>query len=117
MEYETIVQDLRMMGIGRRYLGYQLTIKAVRMVVMNENLLVAIKQGIYEPLAQWAGAGATVPLTGFGHNLAKGVREAIDESGALGILTGGLKSAAGGITAAVFFGFLAALLFRPKNKS
>jgi len=73
--------------------------------------------GIYEPLAQWAGAGATVPLTGFGHNLAKGVREAIDESGALGILTGGLKSAAGGITAAVFFGFLAAMLFRPKNKS
>ena len=54
MEYETIVQDLRMMGIGRRYLGYQLTIKAVRMVVMNENLLVAIKQGIYEPLAREA---------------------------------------------------------------
>ena len=52
MEYETIVQDLRMMGIGRRYLGYQLTIKAVRMVVMNENLLLAMKQGIYEPLAR-----------------------------------------------------------------
>lgn len=52
MEYETIMQDLRMMGIGRRYLGYQLTIKAVRMVAMNENLLLAMKQGIYEPLAQ-----------------------------------------------------------------
>ena len=73
--------------------------------------------GIYEPLAQWAGAGATVPLTGFGHNLAKGVREAIASAGALGILTGGLKSAAGGITAAVFFGVLAALVFKPKNKS
>ena len=52
MEYETIVQDLRMMGIGRRYLGYHLTIKAVRMVVMNDDLLLTIKQGIYEPLAR-----------------------------------------------------------------
>lgn len=73
--------------------------------------------GIYEPLAKWAGAGATVPLTGFGHTLAKGVREAIDTDGALGILTGGLRAAAGGISAAVFFGFLAALFFKPKNKS
>lgn len=73
--------------------------------------------GIYEPLAEWAGAGATVPLTGFGHNLAKGVREAVAQDGILGVLTGGLKAAAGGIAAAVFFGFLAALLFRPKNKS
>ena len=54
MEYETILQDLRMMGVGRRYLGYQLTIKAVRMVVMNENLLLEMKQGIYEPLAREA---------------------------------------------------------------
>lgn len=73
--------------------------------------------GIYEPLTKWAGAGATVPLTGFGHTLAKGVREAVDSDGALGILTGGLKAAAGGISAAVFFGFLAALFFKPKNKS
>ena len=73
--------------------------------------------GIYEPLAEWAGAGATVPLTGFGHNLAKGVREAVAQDGILGVLTGGLKAAAGGIAAAVFFGFLAALFFRPKNKS
>ena len=73
--------------------------------------------GIYEPLVEWAGAGATVPLTGFGHNLAKGVREAVAQDGILGVLTGGLKAAAGGIAAAVFFGFLAALLFRPKNKS
>lgn len=73
--------------------------------------------GIYEPLSKWAGAGATVPLTGFGHTLAKGVRESIATDGALGILTGGLKAAAGGISAAVFFGFLAALLFRSKNKN
>lgn len=73
--------------------------------------------GLYEPLVKWGGAGATVPLTGFGYNLAKGVREAIAEDGALGILTGGAKAAAGGITAAIFFGLLAALLFKPRDKS
>ena len=73
--------------------------------------------GLYEPLAQWGGAGATVPLTGFGHLLAKGVRDAVNIKGLLGVLTGGLKAAAGGIAAAVFFGLLAALLFRPRDKS
>lgn len=73
--------------------------------------------GLYQPLADWGGAGATVPLTGFGNTLAKGVREAVGEDGLLGALTGGLKAAAGGITAAVFFGFLAALVFKPKDKS
>ena len=73
--------------------------------------------GLYQPLIDWAGAGASVPLTGFGNTLAKGVKEAIDESGALGILTGGLKATAGGITAAVVFGLLAAFLFKPKDKS
>lgn len=73
--------------------------------------------GVYEPLAEFAGAGATVPLTGFGNNLAKGVREAVDEKGFLGIFTGGLKNAAGGITAAMVAGLLAALFFRPKDKS
>lgn len=73
--------------------------------------------GVYGPFAEFAGAGATVPLTGFGNLLAKGVREAIEQDGALGILTGGLRAAAGGIAAAVFFGFLAALLFRPRDKS
>ena len=65
----------------------------------------------------WGGAGASVPLTGFGNTLAKGVREAVDEEGWLGILTGGLEAAAGGVTAAVFFGLLAALCFRPRDKS
>lgn len=73
--------------------------------------------GVYEPLANWAGAGASVPLTGFGHLLAKGVKDAVKESGLLGAISGGIKNAAGGITAAVFFGFLASLLFSPKDKS
>ena len=73
--------------------------------------------GLYQPLADWAGAGATVPLTGFGNTLAKGVKEAVQEQGVLGALTGGLKATAGGITAAVFFGFLAALVCNPKDKS
>lgn len=71
--------------------------------------------GIYKPLAEFAGAGATVPLTGFGYNLAKGVKEAIDSEGFLGILTGGLKASAGGIAAAVFAGLLASLLFRSEE--
>lgn len=73
--------------------------------------------GLYAPFAEFAGAGAAVPLTGFGSTLAKGVREAVDEQGFLGIFTGGLKATAGGITAAILVGLLAALLFRPKDKS
>ena len=73
--------------------------------------------GLHEPLVEFAGAGATVPLTGFGNTLAKGVREAVDEKGFLGIFTGGLKATAGGITAAVFAGLLASFLFKPKDKS
>jgi stage V sporulation protein AE len=73
--------------------------------------------GLYEKLVEFAGAGAAIPLTGFGNSLAKGVREAVDESGFLGILTGGLKSTAGGIAAAVFSGLLVSLIFKPKDKS
>lgn len=72
--------------------------------------------GLYQPLVDWAGAGATVPLTGFGHLLARGVRRAVEESGALGALTGGITAAAGGITAAIFFGFLVALVCKPRPK-
>ena len=60
--------------------------------------------GLYEPLADWGGAGASVPLTGFGHTLAKGVREAVAEEGWLGVLTGGLRAGAGGVAAAIVFG-------------
>lgn len=73
--------------------------------------------GVYQALADFAGAGATVPLTGFGNTLAKGVRKAVDEDGFLGIFTGGLKASAGGITAAIFSGLLASLFFRAKDKS
>lgn len=73
--------------------------------------------GVYKPFAEFAGAGATVPLSGFGNLLAKGVREAIDENGFIGIFTGGLKAASGGITAAIVAGLLAALTFKAKDKS
>ena len=72
--------------------------------------------GLYAPLVEWAGAGATVPLTGFGFTLAKGVQKAVSQHGLLGALTGGISATAGGITAAIFFGFLVALLFRAKPK-
>ena len=72
--------------------------------------------GIYGPLAEWGGAGATVPLTGFGSDLAKGVAKAVGEKGWLGVLTGGLTATAGGIAAAVVFGFIAAMLFKPGEK-
>ena len=72
--------------------------------------------GLYEPLVEFAGAGATVPLTGFGNNLAKGVLEGVWEDGFLGLFQGALTAASGGITAAVLLGFLAALVFEPKEK-
>ncbi|HIT86898.1 MAG TPA: stage V sporulation protein AE [Candidatus Coprocola pullicola] len=72
--------------------------------------------GIYDSIEQFGGAGATVPLTGFGYNLAKGVMEEVDAIGFLGIFTGGMKAAAGGITAAVVFAFLTALVCNPKEK-
>lgn len=73
--------------------------------------------GLYQPLIDYAGAGASVPLTGFGAALAKGVREAVDENGILGILTGGLRATAGGITAAILFGLITAILFKPRDKA
>ncbi len=72
--------------------------------------------GLYEPLAEFAGAGATIPLTGFGYSLFKGVRTAISEKGFLGIFTGGLTGTAAGITAAIVFGYLIALICKPKPK-
>lgn len=72
--------------------------------------------GVYEPLVEFAGAGATVPLTGFGYSLAKGVKEAVSEYGFLGALCGGITATAAGITAAVVFGYLTALIFKPKDK-
>lgn len=73
--------------------------------------------GLYEPIVDFAGAGATVPLTGFGYTLAKGVKEAVETDGALGIFTGGLKATAGGITAAVVVGLIVSIIFKAKDKS
>ena len=73
--------------------------------------------GLYQPIVEFAGAGATVPLTGFGNTLAKGVKEAVQQDGFLGIFTGGLKATAGGIAAAIFAGLLASILFKAKDKS
>lgn len=72
--------------------------------------------GLYQPLADWAGAGASVPLTGFGNALAKGVKQAVEKDGLLGVFTGGFTASAAGICAAVFFGIIVALLFKPKEK-
>ncbi len=72
--------------------------------------------GLYEPFLEWAGAGASVPLTGFGNVLARGVREAVKEKGALGVLSGAMTAAACGLSAAIFFSFLFALIKRPKEK-
>lgn len=73
--------------------------------------------GVYEPLVRWGGAGATVPLTGFGYNLAKGVKKAVETKGLMGAITGGITASAGGITAAIVFGWTFAVLFKPGDKS
>lgn len=73
--------------------------------------------GLYEPLVDFAGAGASVPLTGFGNNLAKGIRAAVEEQGLLGVFTGGFTASAGGICAAVFFALIVALLCKPSDKN
>jgi len=73
--------------------------------------------GIYEPFAEWAGAGATVPLLGFGYNLARGVREAVAEKGLLGAFIGGVTASAGGVAASIFFGYLAALFCKSREKT
>ena len=74
-------------------------------------------RGIYKPLVEFAGAGATIPLTGFGYLISKGVKEAVATDGLLGALTGGLSASAGGITAAIFCGLVFSVLFRSKSKS
>ncbi|MBR3927683.1 MAG: stage V sporulation protein AE [Clostridia bacterium] len=82
--------------------------------VVSGVILTAI--GLYEPVVDFAGSGATVPLTGFGYSLAKGVQESVDELGWIGILIGGIKNTAAGITTAVFFSLMHALIFKPKTK-
>lgn len=89
-----------------------------RILVLFVTLGVALTAvGIYEPLVKFAGAGATVPLTGFGYTLAMGTKEAVQQKGLIGALTGCLTAGAGGIAAAVFFGYIASLVSKPKNKN
>ena len=73
--------------------------------------------GLYEPFAQWVGAGATVPLLGFGNTLWKGIKEGLENDGVLGLFTGGFTASAVGISGALIFGYLGALIFKPKMKS
>lgn len=84
------------------------------LLVVVGTLLGAV--GIYEPFSKWAGCGATVPLSGFGYLLWDGVKKAVDESGFLGLFMGGFKASAVGISAALIFGYLAALIFNPKMR-
>ena len=89
-----------------------------RILVAYVTLGVALTAlGIYQPIVDFGGAGATVPLTGFGYALAKGAEKAVASDGLLGAFTGGVTATAGGIAAAVFFGYLIALIFKPKDKS
>ena len=88
-----------------------------RIMVMYVTLGVVLTAvGIYEPLVDFAGTGASVPLTGFGYSLAKGIEEAVDERGFIGVLTGGLSACSAGIAAAVFFGYIMALIKKPETK-
>lgn len=89
--------------------------KILTLYVVSGVVLGAV--GVYEPIVKWGGAGATVPLTGFGYALAQEVKLAVASDGFLGAMTGGITAAAGGITAAIFFGWLIALLFTPKEKN
>lgn len=82
--------------------------------VVSGVLLTAL--GLYDPVVEWGGAGATVPLLGFGYSLANGVKKAVAEKGWLGVMTGGLTATAAGITAAVVFGVIMAILFKPGDK-
>ena len=102
--------------VGQALLMYTRLTSARILVLFVVSGVVLTALGVYKPLVDFAGAGATVPLTGFGYSLAKGVREAVDEKGFLGIFTGGLTATAGGIAAAVVFGWFAGLLCKPKDK-
>ena len=103
-------------AIGQLFIDLTKLTPARILVIYVVSGVVLGAAGLYEPLVKWAGAGATVPLTGFGYTLSKGVVKAISEQGALGILTGGLTATAGGITAAIVFALLTSLVARPKMK-
>ncbi len=103
-------------GIGQLLIDYtKLTPARILTGYVVAGVLISAV-GLYKPLVDFAGAGATVPLTGFGHTLAEGIRRAIEEDGFVGIFTGGMTAAAGGITAALLFGLIASVVFKQKDK-
>ena len=103
--------------IGQLLIDYTAMTPA-RILVLFVTLGVALTAvGLYEPLVQFAGGGAAVPLTGFGYSLAKGVEEAVKEQGLIGALTGGITATAGGVAASIFLGFLCALVAKSGDKS
>ena len=103
--------------VGQLLIDYTKLTPAKILVAFVTAGVVLTGLGLYEPLVEFAGAGATVPLSGFGYTMAKGVEEAVKQNGILGAFSGGAASAAAGIAAAVFFGYLAALLAKPGDKS
>ncbi len=103
--------------IGQILLLYTKITSARILVLFVVSGCVLTALGLYAPLVEWAGAGATVPLTGFGYSLAKGAMEGVGEKGFFGAFTGGISNTAGGVAAAILFGWLNAVLFQPKTKS
>lgn len=104
-------------ALGQVFIDYTKLTPARILVAYVVSGVVLGGLGLYKYVVEFGGAGATVPLTGFGYLLAKGVRTAVEERGLLGALSGGVTAAAAGITAAIFFGYLVALLCKPKSKS
>ena len=104
-------------GIGQIILDKTMLTPARILTIYVVSGVILSALGIYQPLVDWAGAGASVPLAGFGHLLAKGVREAVQHSGALGIFTGGLRASAGGICGAVMAALIMSVLFRARSKA
>lgn len=103
--------------IGQLLIDYTKLTPARILVAFVVSGVILSALGLYDPLAEFAGAGATVPLLGFGHLLAEGMRKAIAESGLIGVLTGGLTACAGGVTASLLAGFLAALLAKSRDQN
>ncbi|MBQ6943225.1 MAG: stage V sporulation protein AE [Peptococcaceae bacterium] len=104
-------------GVGQLLIDYTKLTPARILTGFVVSGVILSALGLYKPLAEFAGAGATVPLTGFGHLLAEGVRKAVDRDGFLGIFTGGLTASSAGITAALIAGLWASLMFKPKDKA
>lgn len=102
--------------VGQLLMSFTRLTPARILVVFVTAGVVLTALGLYQPIVELGGAGARIPITGFGHTLGKGVIKAVEEKGVLGAFTGGITATAGGVTAAIFFGYLAALIFTPKTK-